>query len=50
MQSIRKLRASAHRRMALAALRADTSLRTRLARYQQHMTKARALEVTGGDL
>ncbi len=44
MQSIRNLRATAHRRMALAALRADTSLRTRLTRYQQHMTKARALE------
>ena len=44
MQRIRTIRAAAHRRMALAALRADTSLRTRLTRYQQHMTKARALE------
>jgi len=44
MKRIRTIRAAAHRRMALAALRADTSLRTRLTRYQQHMTKARALE------
>lgn len=36
--------ATAHRRMALAALRADSSLSVRLARYNQHMTKARGLE------
>lgn len=36
--------ASAHRRMALAALRADSSLSVRLTRYNQHMSKARGLE------
>ena len=44
MNRIRTIRANAHRRMAIAALHADTSLKTRLTRYQQHMTKARALE------
>ena len=44
-----RLRAAAHRRMAFAALRADSSLRTRLARYQHHITKARALESKGGE-
>lgn len=44
MNRIRTIRAKAHRRMAIAALHADTSLKTRLTRYQQHMTKARALE------
>lgn len=48
MQQLRNLRAAAHRRMAIAALRADSSLSTRLARYQHHMTKARALEAVGG--
>lgn len=43
-----KIRAAAHRTLALAALHADSSLRTRLARYNDHMTKARALENTGG--
>ena len=47
MQHIRNLRAAAHRRMAIAALHADSSLSTRLARYQHHMTKARALEAQG---
>ncbi len=42
-----KNRAAAHRAMALAALHANSSLATRLARYNAHMTKARALE-TGG--
>jgi len=36
--------AAAHRRMALAALRADSSVSVRLHRYNQHMTKARGLE------
>ena len=49
MQQLRIIRAAAHRRMALAALRADSSLRTRLARYQHHITKARALESKGGE-
>lgn len=44
-----RLRAAAHRRMAFAALRADSSAATRLARYQHHMTKARALENKGGE-
>ena len=48
MNRIRTIRANAHRRMAIAALHADTSLKTRLTRYQQHMTKARALEALGG--
>ncbi|WP_146749650.1 MULTISPECIES: hypothetical protein [unclassified Pseudomonas] len=43
-----KNRAAAHKAMALAALRADSSLRTRLARYNDHMAKARALEAQGG--
>lgn len=42
-----KNRAAAHRAMALAALHANSSLATRLTRYNDHMTKARALE-TGG--
>ena len=44
-----RLRAAAHRRMAFAALRADSSAATRLARYQHHMSKARALESKGGE-
>lgn len=43
-----KLRAAAHRAMALAALHANSSLATRLARYNAHMVKARALEAAGG--
>ena len=43
-----KNRAAAHRAMALAALHADSSLATRLARYNSHMSKARALESAGG--
>lgn len=43
-----RIRALAHRRMALAALRADSSLKTRLARYNIHMQKAHALEAQGG--
>jgi hypothetical protein len=35
--------AAAHRRMALAALRADSSISVRLHRYNAHMSKARAL-------
>ena len=44
-----RLRAAAQRRMAFAALRADSSAATRLARYQHHMSKARALESKGGE-
>lgn len=43
-----KNRVAAHKAMALAALRADSSLRTRLARFNSHMDKARALETQGG--
>jgi hypothetical protein len=43
-----KIRAAAHRAMALAALHANSSLATRLARYNAHMVKARALEAAGG--
>ncbi len=43
-----KIRAHAHRRMALAALRANSSLSVRLARYNHHAEIARALEGQGG--
>lgn len=43
-----KIRAAAHRAMALAALHANSSLATRLSRYNVHMSKARALEAAGG--
>ncbi|WP_177409415.1 hypothetical protein [Pseudomonas sp. QTF5] len=43
-----KIRAAAHRAMALAALHANSSLATRLARYNTHMAKARVLESAGG--
>ena len=39
-----KARAAAHRAMALAALRADSSLSVRLKRFNAHMAKARVLE------
>lgn len=39
-----KIRALAHRRMALAALHADSSLSTRLKRYNRHAALARQLE------
>lgn len=42
------IRAFAHRRMALSALRANLSLSSRLARYNANMTTARALEAVGG--
>lgn len=41
-------RAAAHKAMALAALHANSSLTTRLARYNHHMAKARSLEQVGG--
>ena len=43
-----KIRALAHRRMALSALRANSSLSVRLSRYNVHMEKARILEAVGG--
>ncbi len=38
------IRARAHRKMAFAALRSDSSAAVRLKRYNHHMTKARRLE------
>ncbi|WP_177339213.1 hypothetical protein [Pseudomonas sp. EpS/L25] len=46
-----RVRAAAHRQMALSALHADSSLGTRLRRYNAHMAIARdleALEVSHG--
>ena len=43
-----KIRALAHRRMALSALRANSSLSVRLKRYNHHMAQARTLESQGG--
>lgn len=43
-----RLRAFAHRCMALSALRANSSLSVRLARYNHHTEIARTLEVQGG--
>ena len=43
-----KIRAAAHRAMALAALHANSSLATRLSRYNSPMSRARALEAAGG--
>ncbi len=43
-----RLRAAAHRAMAVAALHADSSLSVRLKRYNAAMAKARALEAQGG--
>ena len=42
-----KIRAIAHRRMALSALRADSSLSVRLKRYNDHMAIVRSLEAGG---
>jgi len=41
-------RALAHRKMALSALRANSSLSVRLKRYNRHMDQARAIESQGG--
>lgn len=43
-----KARAYAHRRMALSALRAKSSLSVRLSRYNSHMAIARSLESQAG--
>lgn len=42
------IRLAAHKAMALAALRANSSLSVRLKRYNHHMAHARALEAQGG--
>lgn len=41
------IRAFAHRRLALSALRANSSLSVRLARYNSHMAIVRTLEAQG---
>lgn len=41
-------RAQAHRKMALSALHANSSLSVRLKRYNHHMDQARALEAQWG--
>ncbi|MDH0700059.1 hypothetical protein [Ectopseudomonas toyotomiensis] len=41
-------RIAAHRAMALAALRADSSLSSRMSRYNHHMNCARSLELILG--
>lgn len=41
--SVNRIRAAAHRAMAIAALHADSSLTTRINRYRHHMDRARAL-------
>ena len=43
-----KIRAFAHRHIALSALRANSSLSTRLSRYNSNMAIARTLESAGG--
>lgn len=45
-----KLRALAHRRMALSALRADSYLSVRFKRYNAHLAIAPTLEVVEGSL
>ncbi len=46
--SVESSKAAAHRAMAFAALRANSSLAVRLARFNSHMAKSRALETVGG--
>ena len=43
-------RATAFRALALAALRADSSLSVRLERYNAAMAKARTIEAQGGEV
>lgn len=47
--SVLQQRAAAHRAMALAALRADSSLSVRLKRYNAAMARARALEAEAAE-
>jgi hypothetical protein len=46
----KRCRIAAHKAQAMAALRADSSLSVRLARYNAAMQKARSLEAAGGAL
>lgn len=43
-----KIRALVHRRLAMIALSANSSLSVRLARYNGHMNIARHLRIAGG--
>lgn len=43
-----RTRASWHRHMAMACLKADSSKAVRMSRYHAHIDKARALEAVGG--
>lgn len=43
-----KIRALAHRRLALSALHANSSLSVRLRRWNHHMDIVRTLETVGG--
>lgn len=43
-----RIRVLAHRRMALSALRSNSSLSVRLKRYNHHIDQARVLEAQGG--
>lgn len=43
-----RIRAAAHRAMAMAALRANSSAAVRLRRYNHHMSIARGLDASGG--
>lgn len=45
---VKRGRIAAHKAMAYAALRSNSSLNVRLARYNNHMSKARA--IAGGAL
>lgn len=44
----RSIRAAAHKAMAFAALYANSSLATRLSRYNHHMQRARTLASSQG--
>ncbi len=44
---INRARSAAHKAMAYAALRSNSSLNVRLARYNNHMNKARAIQAGG---
>lgn len=48
VKTLQQLRAAAHRRLAISALRDGGMPSRRFARYKHHMAKARALEVRYG--
>lgn len=45
----RRARTNRHRRLALSALKLDSSLSVRLSRYWQHIATARQLETQEGE-